>query len=271
METDMDVAAHEKTPVLIVGNDGHADFAEVRAFLNAQAAIRRFYPHSFKHPSRLIVVFQSRPGEISQATIEQAYRTSPLAPVLAVLGSWCEGEMRSGRPWHGVERVYWYDAIGRLTSLLGGCRSLTALRTQTPAEQIERSLPCRFVHESNAMAAIISPWRVTADAWGHALRSLGYQTQWHRHAEQIMSSPRLLLWDTDDLGDSRLLPQIQQTKLRFPQAKQLAVLNFPRQDEVNTLAASGVLTLGKPLLLADLAGALEHRTTHAILGPAAVA
>ena len=34
---------------------------------------------------------------------------APLAGIVALLGSWCEGETRASRPSHDVQRLYWYE------------------------------------------------------------------------------------------------------------------------------------------------------------------
>ena len=57
----------------------------------------------------LIIVAQSRPGQFAQAEIESWQQRYPLTPVIVVLGSWCEGEMRSGKPLIGVPRLYWHQ------------------------------------------------------------------------------------------------------------------------------------------------------------------
>ena len=57
----------------------------------------------------VIVIAQARPGEFTADQVDRLRRLSPLARVLGLLGSWCEGEVRTGHPWPGVVRVYWYD------------------------------------------------------------------------------------------------------------------------------------------------------------------
>src|SRR5215212_7655830 len=57
----------------------------------------------------LIVVAQSRPDVTGSEELKQLRGASPLAGIVALLGSWCEGETRTGRPWPGVQRLYWYE------------------------------------------------------------------------------------------------------------------------------------------------------------------
>src|SRR5262245_51191431 len=57
----------------------------------------------------LIVLTQSRPGEVSCEAVDRLRSAAPLSRLVGLLGSWCEGEVRSGHPWPAVERVYWHQ------------------------------------------------------------------------------------------------------------------------------------------------------------------
>lgn len=90
----------------------------------------------------LIVVVQSYPGQYSASQVEQLHRQSPLSRIVALLGSWCEGEVRSARPWPGVIRLYWHQFQARLSPLLkdtaNGCPLARLPRTSTTSEQLEQ-------------------------------------------------------------------------------------------------------------------------------------
>src|SRR5690349_7541486 len=91
--------------VQIIGDVDHADFREAIALLRAQSRVVA----SADALPELIVVAQSRPDSITSAQVEPFRRWAPLAGVVTLLGSWCEGETRTGRPLPGVERIYWYQ------------------------------------------------------------------------------------------------------------------------------------------------------------------
>jgi DNA-binding NarL/FixJ family response regulator len=57
----------------------------------------------------VIVVAQSFPGQFSEQAIERLRQLAPVARVLGLIGSWCEGEMRSGLPWPATARTYWHQ------------------------------------------------------------------------------------------------------------------------------------------------------------------
>jgi hypothetical protein len=60
------------------------------------------------HPE-LVVGLQNRPGQWREEELDGASRLWPLAVTVALLGSWCEGEPRTGRPLPGVARVPWHQ------------------------------------------------------------------------------------------------------------------------------------------------------------------
>jgi hypothetical protein len=60
------------------------------------------------HPE-LIVGFQNRPGQWREEELHVLASRWPLAVMVTLLGSWCEGEPRTGRPLPGVARVLWHQ------------------------------------------------------------------------------------------------------------------------------------------------------------------
>lgn len=60
-------------------------------------------------PLDLIVLAESRPGEYSATSIDELRACAPLARVWRLLGSWCEGEQRSGHPPAGCINTYWHQ------------------------------------------------------------------------------------------------------------------------------------------------------------------
>jgi len=135
---------------LLVGDIHRPEFAEARGDLAAmgtlveaatvaQAAaaieMERFTP-------QVIVLAEAYPGQIGQAEVDRLRSLAPLARMIGVLGSWCEGETRTGKPWPGVLRVYWYE--------WGSCRrELDRLRR---GESKLLSLPSTATEEERLLA-----------------------------------------------------------------------------------------------------------------------
>src|SRR5687767_9075254 len=94
--------------VLVLGDLDHLEFSEVQRWLAANAEVVQI---DDQRPVNVGVIFQSRSGQIPQTAIEAVHARMPWATLVAVLGSWCEGETRTGTPLHGIERVFWYEAV----------------------------------------------------------------------------------------------------------------------------------------------------------------
>jgi hypothetical protein len=249
-------AGDDRLHVRTLGDDRAAEFAAVRTMLAERA---RFEPFASPQPTPdvadLLVVFQSRPGEVTQEEIEAAHRLCPAAPIVAVLGSWCEGEMRSGRPWHGVERVYWYNAPARLQRHLDRT-SPRGYRTESAADVIERATPPAATHAVRR-AGIIAATRAAFEPLADACQVLGYEAVWQRTLSEIPSDIDLLLWRVDDCAE---IATLAPSKLPTGDMQTIVVANFPRRHDVQALAKHGIEVLGAPFLLADLAAmiAVDH-------------
>src|SRR5437868_5038942 len=63
---------------------------------------------------RAIILMQSRPGQFAGREVEELHAQYPLARLLSLIGPWCEGEQRSGRPVPGVVRIAWRQWRQRL-------------------------------------------------------------------------------------------------------------------------------------------------------------
>ncbi len=101
--------------ILTTGDYCHAEFRGLIGGISnvTLVPLRRIETHD-ESDYDLIVVAQSHPDQFTADEIEALQAKYPLTPVVALLGSWCEGESRSGNPWPGVVRVYWHQWQGRL-------------------------------------------------------------------------------------------------------------------------------------------------------------
>jgi hypothetical protein len=103
--------------ILFVGDAERAEFCEAGACLERQGTLHRFSDADSAAVAMtedrvlpdVIVVAQAFPGEFSHRAIDRLRRLAPLARVVGLMGSWCEGEMRSGSPWPATMRTYWHQ------------------------------------------------------------------------------------------------------------------------------------------------------------------
>jgi len=84
-----------------------------------------------------VIVAQQRPGEFQHDEVERLMLRFPLAAWIALLGSWCEGETRTGRPLPGVQRVFWHQWQPRLARFLLGQSADSPQRMPRTASEAE--------------------------------------------------------------------------------------------------------------------------------------
>ena len=87
-------------------------------FVQAEAPAAILPVPETQPPFELIILAQSRPGQFPTGDVEKLQQRWPDARLLGIVSSWCEGEVRSGRPWPGVWRVAASELIFRLRDLL---------------------------------------------------------------------------------------------------------------------------------------------------------
>ena len=101
--------------VLLSGDYWHADFKDLIARISIPVTLMPLDKATTADTSRfsLIVVAQARPNQFDQSSLDAIVANNPQTPVVLLLGTWCEGERRSGQPVAGVHRVYWHQWKGR--------------------------------------------------------------------------------------------------------------------------------------------------------------
>jgi hypothetical protein len=216
-------------------------------------------------PADLVVVAQARPGQFSALQIEAIRRAAPLAPIVALLGSWCEGETRSGFPWPGVTRVYWHQWGGRFGREIeklsrGEPGELSQPLTATAEERLlwldgERDA------QSKRIVAVVSgnsemrAWLAgVCGTWGLSVITF------RRPPAEPVGGISLVLWDAGPTI-SGAIEAFPGGLSQFPAARAVVLADFPRAEDVECFLTSGAAAvLSKPLMLNDLAGALDSRT-----------
>jgi CheY-like chemotaxis protein len=220
-------------------------------------------------PFQLIVLAEARPGEISSAGIDELRQTAPLARVWRLLGSWCEGEARSGHPPQGCLRSYWHQwrerfAREAVAAREGRCPVWGLPSTVTADERILAE--SRGSIKGRAGLVFISASRnESASALADACRAGGYETMIVRHPEPIVprdAAPAALVWDTtiERACDPR---QVRLMRRAAADAPLLAVAGFPRpEDRKRAIEAGASAVISKPFAVADLWWSLDELITR---------
>jgi hypothetical protein len=253
--------------VQIIGDVDHPDFCEAIALLRGQSRVTA----SADARPDLIIVAQSRPDSIASAQVEPFRRWAPLAGVVTLLGSWSEGETRTGRPLPGIERVYWYQFPAwwqRQLQLLAEHRCPDWAR---PANFGLRISDCGLpgggrdsVRPRRGLVVLRTSHRENANALADVCRDVGYATTWQRHSRARATTRGALaaIWDGGQLSE----PEAGDlsafcTQMLHDRAPVVALLHFPRRDRVDHAYEIGAAAVvGKPWVNADLIATLEAVT-----------
>ena len=212
---------------------------------------------------RLTVVAQARPGQFSAVAIERLRAAAPLTPIVALLGSWCEGEMRSGSPWPGVPRVYWHQWPARFSQEAPrlahrNASSWTEPPTATPEERLLATARRRH-GDLNGIAVVISPKCETGDWLRAACLQLGLSAiSMRQPPAESTNGIDMVLCDVG-LPWQESISEIGAASKSFPGAAILALADFPRSEDVcRLLDAGAAAVLSKPLDFADLRAAISR-------------
>lgn len=247
--------------VWLVGQVTAREFSPAIEWLQSRASctVEENATAAHGHEPDAIVLCATRPGQISQAQVEDFRRKCPLSGLLALVGPWCEGEPRSGRPWPGVTRIYWHQWQPRLQEEIGQLFSADK-RLPATASDADRLLS-RGVGEKRPgtpmRVGVVASRQTDVQSLVLALSATGYLPVRLTRGEPL-PVPRLDAVIVDagrDLADAANM--LAPIRLGLPMVPALLLANFLRPEEV--ASAHGLektAFLAKPLLLADLLGRL---------------
>ena len=266
--------------LLVVGDLDHSEFASARSTLQAaeatfvsKASPKKKIPkideclHGLP-PWDLVVAFQSRPDSFPARWMNRARQQMPLAGLVTLLGSWCEGEQRTGEPLPFCERIFWYQFAPwwKATHQAWQAGEPTSWQNTPFASQGQTPQSPRYSSSSPQLIAIDSPDVDTAETLLTTCRDLGYSACWSPdwRTRPLTSAPVAGIWVGGQL-DEREEERLARFRQTLPTAAPLvALLDFPRQQRVKRAYQLGATSvLGKPWRMEQLASLL---TPPAIAG-----
>ena len=225
----------------------------------------------------LVVLAQSRPGEFSCEDVHRLRRAAPSARISGLLGSWCEGEARSGAPWPGVIRTYWHQWPARFQAEIatlanGGCPAWGLAETAADEERLLASVDLSPA-AGPGLIGISSEDREMFAWLAAACQRFGYATL--RISDRAggvvtdgncglqLGGMSAAIWDGGGLDDNRYV-RLARFAALAPSAPIVALLSFPRiEDREKALLSGAAAILSKPLLLPDLARVLHQSIANA--------
>jgi hypothetical protein len=238
--------------VCFVGEVEHPDFAAAASLVHASADVGTESPE-------LIVVAQSRPGAVSEREFRRLRRNAPLAGLLSLLGSWCEGETRTGQPPAGVERLYWYEFPSWWRQQLGLWSTGCCPDWARPGDELRGTRSAGQAALSGRVAIQSAHWDTVA-AIADVLSKAGAESVWIRPGQEAdLSGTTFGIWEGGQLDDGetgRLSAFCAQ--LAANNAPVIALLDFPRRDRCEAARHAGAAAvLGKPWRNIDLIDSLR--------------
>jgi CheY-like chemotaxis protein len=261
--------------VLLVGDVRRDEFHEARDFLAGATRLRTAAEvaagvallASGEVSPEVIVVAATWPGEFSAAQVDQLRQAAPLARLLSLVGSWSEGETRTGQPWPGVPRIYAHQFVPRFGAELERLATGNAPTWSLPitATEDERLLAAyegvrTLEGVRHLKKACLTPFQFgiaardaeTAEALAEALQSCGYSTRRISATDNGQrTTDKLVIW-VGRGGDSSEVAALRRFVERQT-APVIALLDFPRAaDRQRAIEAGAAAVVSKPLLLVDL-------------------
>jgi hypothetical protein len=257
--------------VWMAGDLDHPALAPAAAWLQGVADVA-IVPGAHVSPSdrdpAAIVFLQARPGSLAQSDIEQFHHRAPQARLIAIVGPWCAGEPRSGRPCEGVTRIYWHQWAARLPLELGlaGPAHTTGYRSRTLTETdvLLRSLtPTLHRPSPTGLVAIAAISRESFSSLADACWAVGLRSAWQQpHTPPQYAGADLLLID----GWECCPPELGKGNAAHrPTSPAVLLLDWPQPNDLSLACERGIARcIARPLLLTDLFATFDALLAHAV-------
>ena len=228
------------------------------------AALQRI--ESDRLEPEFVILAQARPGEFPSDEIARLVRRLPLARIVQLLGSWCEGEVRTGAPWPSAIRAYCYDWVPRFV------REVEALREGRCGTW---ALPCTVSDEDRLLASEILPpdsghglialairQPDMADIVAEACTARGYSTARVTRPDGDVRGAAAAVWEgSASAGDVGYLASLKESLNRVPI---VALVDFPRAGDCARLAGAGAdCVVARPFLWRDFFWRLDRLVARA--------
>jgi hypothetical protein len=250
---------------LLIGEDGQAEFrAAVESLASTtnltrapdvKAALADFDDDA---PPDLIVVAQPYSGRQQELALEPLRARAPLARVIVLLGSWCEGETRSGLPIAGAVRIYWHQWTARWEQELARlaadrCPAWGLPVTATDDDRLLHFGDDKFPQLQGTAAIVAQP--ETGHWLADVCRKLGLaplalaarETRGRKRpaCDLLIFEASALAYDTRD--------EALRWARGWREVPSLALCDFPRLEDREAWAAAEVnVVLAQPVLVDDL-------------------
>ena len=215
----------------------------------------------------LVVIAQSRRGQYQPRLVEKLLTKFVNKPVVALCGSWCEGETRSGEPIPGLIRIYWHQWLGQLDNFLFQINERSMATWQLPKIA---NISDQVIHQSGSSVAnldrtiCVGVSTYTQEYYltlQDALLVSGYQSHWIEgiDSNDINNTDFSVICIEGNSLTGTCRQRISELEMSFPHTPIVLVLNFPRSKEFALARQLGITEIvSKPFQLCDLKFAIQR-------------
>ena len=253
--------------ILVTGDFWHSDFQKIISKFDVPVTLVPFdkVETVVDQSYDLVVLAQSRRDQFLQADVEEFLANFPAVPVVGLLGSWCEGESRSGQPYPGIIRVYWHQWEGRYAQFVeqlaeAGITNWHAPRTSTTSDRIVSQTIRRDVSIGTGIIGVSAWTRSEYEMLDDAIASFGWRSRWVERSiwDAASSATVLVMCVVADSWTVELEKRIEWLNSEIPDVPFVLLLNYPRESDAESIAAAGVsAVVSKPFELQDLKVAIS--------------
>ena len=247
--------------VCVIGDANRSEFKYALSDISNGAYV--CYASSLKLFFRLspspdvVVLLQSYPGEYCSEDVEKIIQVNPIAAVILITSSWCEGERRTGYPIKDAIRVPWYDFrlwFERQKTLFdsGRLSQLSLPLSASDAQRAELDSQFAFPARTDDVFWILSDSAVERETLSRFCSSLG-STVWSGGMtaalpeESQLAQPTRIVAFPDYLSDD-VFEKVTQLKACYPGAAVYVVVYQPRIEEIESLRQNGADIILSPEL-----------------------
>ena len=196
-----------------------------------------------------VVFWTPRPGLLDQRIVEAWNVAAPLARCIQVVGPWCDGEMRTGFPVDGMERVRWTEWRQLNADWLAPRnwrpRTWNSVE-QWLSESIRRArtrklslatAPRPSASEPSAWIVIEAQDRETFEALSALVGEVGLEACWVRgesvwhESDSGFSFERVVGWIRDEAGCGPA--GVTDAAIASLTSERLRLVNYPRVEDLN--------------------------------------
>jgi DNA-binding response OmpR family regulator len=256
-----------KPTILWIHHGDSAEFAPAESWLRVRASVQTvanlpsFLNSPPSDPPDAILLAQSRPGESSTRNISALRARYPLTPIIALVGSWCEGDHRHRGVSQGVPCIPWHawpvrlpEALDRLFAGKRGPWSLPLLSSEEERLCHADESACPTLTGLYLVRTrIYETWSALADL----LSSAGASAYWLRSPGDQVRGAKAILWDIAR-GDDMELDSLAAAKRRLA-VPIVALASFPRVADIERIISCETASvIAKPFAVDDLLTILQR-------------